>query len=115
MRGIASAQEKGRCAMVRTKDWLPIGSVVHVEGRSGLLMTIACMVGDEETGMLWDYAALPYPQGLTGPAGNVLFDKESIDGVFGLGFQNEDGEHMQELLLQAQEAFEEEKRKVRIA
>ncbi len=100
--------------MVHTEDWLPIGSVVHVEGRSGLLMTIACMVGDEETGVLWDYAALPYPQGLTGPAGNVLFDKESIDGVFGLGFQNEDGERMQELLHQAQEPFAEEKRKMRV-
>ena len=96
--------------MVGTREWLPIGSVVHVEGHDGLLLVIACMVGDEATEELWDYAAVAYPQGVTGPARDVLFDKDSIDGVFAVGFQNADGERMQELLVQAQTRFDEEKR-----
>ncbi len=95
--------------MITTQDWLSIGSIVHVEGRDGLLMVIACMVGDESTGRLWDYAAVPYPQGLTGPSRDVMLNKDSIDGVFALGFLNADGERMQQLLCQAQTRFEEDK------
>ena len=95
--------------MVRTEDWLPVGSIVHVEGRRGLLMVTAAMVGDERTGVLWDYAAVPYPQGLTGPNGDVMFNKDSVDGMFALGYQSADGERMQQLLVQAQDSFEEGK------
>lgn len=91
--------------MIQTTDWLPIGSVAHVRGRDGLLMVIACMAQDELTGELWDYAAVPYPLGLVGPERDVMFDKESIDGVFALGFQNEDSERLQELYQQAQGEF----------
>lgn len=96
--------------MVESQNWLPIGSVVHLEGRDGLLMIIACMVGDDATGELWDYAAVPYPQGVTGPKRDIMFDKEAIDGLFAVGFQNASGEHMQQLLCQAQVRFAEEKR-----
>ena len=101
--------------MVETNDWLPIGSVVHVEGRDGLVMTIACMVADADTGVLWDYAAVPYPQGVTGPRGDVLLNRESIDGVFHVGFQNADEERLQDLLKRAQLSFDEQKRASRAA
>lgn len=98
-----------------TVEWLPIGSVVHLKDRAGLLMVIACMVGDETSGMLWDYAAVPYPQGITGPGRDIVFDKAAIDGVFSIGFQNEDGERMQRLLCSAQDEFEQEKHSMRYA
>ena len=101
--------------MVETHDWLPIGSVIHLEGRDGLLMVIACMVGEESTGRLWDYAAVPYPEGVTGPGQDVMFDKDAIDGLFAVGFQNADGERLQQVLRQAQTRFDEDKRASRVA
>ena len=95
--------------MVNTKDWLPIGSVVHIAGRDGLVSIIASMVGDEASKTLWDYAAVPYPQGLTGQGRDIMFNKDAIDGVLGLGFVNADGERMESLLRQAEQEFEKRK------
>lgn len=77
---------------IAINKWLPIGSIVHLDNYDGLLMIISYMVSSEDDGVYWDYAAVPYPQGLVGPEGHVLFDRDVIDDILYLGFRNDEGE-----------------------
>ena len=91
--------------MITSSDWLPIGSVVHIEGYEGLVMVTTCIVADVDTGVLWDYAGVPYPMGKTRPDDDVMFDRESIDGIFYLGYQDDDNERYQDGLKMAEEQY----------
>lgn len=95
--------------MILTDEWLPIGSVVHIEGEKGLVVVIGSMQQDVESGRLWDYAGLPYPMGFTDPDQNVMFNKDSIDGVYFLGLQDAEGLRFQDMLRAYEETFYQEK------
>jgi hypothetical protein len=100
--------------MIESSSWLPIGSVVHIEGYDeDPIMITACMVGLEEDGSLWDYAGIPYPEGVTTHGQDILFDKDGIDAVFYVGYQSPDGERYQDALVAAEPAFNEAKLKSR--
>ncbi len=99
--------------MITTNEWLPIGSVVHLEGTDGLIMITAAMVGDTSTNQLWDYAGVSYPIGKARADDDVMFDRDAIDGIFYIGFQDEDGERYQDGLRMATEQFEQMKRDMR--
>ena len=90
--------------------WLPIGTVVHLEDYEGLVMIMAYMVSDQEDNVLWDYGAVPYPQGLTGSEGHILFDRSSIDDVMALGFRNDEGEMYRDILSDMDDEYLEKKR-----
>ena len=92
--------------MITTEDWLPIGSVIHIEGYEGLVMITTCMVGDSETKILYDYAGVPYPLGKSAPGDDIMFDRDAIDDIFYIGFQDEDGERYQDGLKMGTEVFE---------
>ncbi|WEV66958.1 DUF4176 domain-containing protein [Bifidobacterium sp. ESL0769] len=77
--------------MFRTDEWLPIGSVVHVEDTNRLLMIAGAMQRDEATGKLWDYMGYPYPEGSTDPLKGVLFNKSGVDGVYSIGYLPAEG------------------------
>lgn len=96
--------------MVLSEGWLPIGSVVHLSGREGMLMVVSVMAKNAETGELFDYAAVEYPGGKTDVDKSVLFNREGVDCVYFLGLQDAEGLRFQDILNAQNEAFQQEKR-----
>lgn len=97
--------------MVLTQDWLPIGSVVHVAGNEGLYFIIGYMQQTTD-GAVWDYAARPYPMGYMGDDQDVYFDRDGVDGVYGLGLQNIDGDQWQNYLTSLEPEYDRLKARV---
>ena len=74
------------------KDLLPIGSVVLLKGGEKRVMIcgrIQAKIGDEK---IYDYSACYYPEGIINPTSMFFFDRDAIDRVFFIGFQ--DGEEL---------------------
>jgi hypothetical protein len=100
---------KGR-HVITTNDWLPIGSVVHIsERKDSLVFILGMMQADQDTGQLWDYCGLPYPTGYDGNGGYILFNKDSIDCIYFVGYQNADGLQHQSILKLFEDDFEQSK------
>ncbi|WP_307738730.1 DUF4176 domain-containing protein [uncultured Parolsenella sp.] len=72
--------------MVSTKDWLPLGSVVHIDGYEGFFFIIGYMQMTESG--VWDYAGRPYPMGFMGEDKDICFNREDIDGLYYVGYQD---------------------------
>jgi hypothetical protein len=96
--------------MLTTDQWLPLGSVVHLEGNDGLVTILGYMQQDVGTGRLWDYFGLAHPVGFTEPGNDLMFDRDAIDGVVYVGYQDFDWERMNDLLKKTEPSFLEAKR-----
>lgn len=84
--------------MVKTGDWLPIGSVVHVGGVEDPLVIIGYLGRDNGEGRMWDYFGRKYPAGWSSDEPDVMFDREGIERVAYIGFQDERFEELVGLL-----------------
>lgn len=98
--------QDGHARGVGADDWLPLGSVVTLKGARHQVMiygrrqrvqgAVGADASDDATGVApvdgreWDYVACPWPEGNMGPGHTYLFDAESIDTVWFLGYQNRD-------------------------
>lgn len=96
--------------MVSTQDWLPLGSVVHLTGREGLYFVIGYMQMTEEG--VWDYGARSYPIGYMGDDSDVYFDRNAIDGVYAIGYQDMNSEQYQNYLKAQEPGLAELKERV---
>ena len=72
------------------KDWMPIGTVVRMEGAERLVMIVGYMAIDGMTGRAWDYAGYPYPEGKQDPS-ELFFDRGDIAELYQLGFCDAEG------------------------
>lgn len=70
-----------------TNKWLPLGSVVVLEGGNKQLMIYGRLQRENEKDTLWDYVGCPFPEGNIGPEHTYIFNKEQIERVFFLGYQ----------------------------
>jgi hypothetical protein len=71
------------------KDLLPIGSVVLLKGGEKRIMIcgrIQAKTGDDQT--IYDYSACLYPQGMLGSSNMFFFNRDAIEQVFFIGFQD---------------------------
>ncbi len=75
------------------EKYLPIGSVVLLEGGQKRVMIMGRGRLDESSGRSWDYLACPYPEGFLGEDYAYLFNHEQIERLFFIGFQ--DGEELE--------------------
>ncbi len=66
---------------------LPIGSVVTLKGNPTRLMIVGYLVKNKETDTMYDYCACIFPNGLD-VNNNILFNREDIDVIFFIGYQN---------------------------
>ena len=96
--------------MLTTEQWLPLGSVVHLAGSDDLVTIFGYMQQDIGTGLVWDYLGFVHPTGFTGPGNDIMFDRDSIDGVVCVGYQDFDWEHMSDLLRKTEPSYLEAKR-----
>lgn len=98
--------------MITNLDWLPVGSVVGLEGGERPVMISGVMVTDGETSQLWDYLGYPYPEGRQ-QAGDLFFDKSQIIEIFHVGFMNSTACAFQAYVEDKTPEFEEDKAKHR--
>lgn len=70
------------------KNLLPIGSVVLLKGGDKRIMICGRIQAKEGENRIYDYSACYYPQGLASADGVFFFDRDAIDRVFFLGFQD---------------------------
>ncbi|WP_071461506.1 DUF4176 domain-containing protein [Bacillus massilinigeriensis] len=84
---------------------LPNGSIVLLEGGNAKLMIYGrkqiLVTEDENNGMMYDYLAVPYPQGFIAPEHTYVFNHKNIAEVVFEGFSDEDEEEFQQILQQA--------------
>ena len=76
---------------MKVEGLMPIGSVVMLLGGEHRVMITGYAqrkVGEENK--LFDYAGCLYPEGMIGPDKTILFNRESIERVFALGYTNEE-------------------------
>ncbi|MDR1265442.1 MAG: DUF4176 domain-containing protein [Propionibacteriaceae bacterium] len=76
----------------RMPKYLPLGSVVTLNGGDGKLVIGGRRRRDVSKGRLFDYAGCPYPEGDDGAGATILFDHDDITWVHYLGFADEDEE-----------------------
>ena len=70
------------------KALLPIGSVVLLKDATKKLMIIGILQVDQNKNTLYDYLAVPYPEGFLGADANFLFQHEDINDVIFTGYRS---------------------------
>ncbi len=70
---------------------LPIGSVVRLKNAERKLMIFGILQKEKaETGRIFDYVAVPYPEGLQGMGLNIGFNHEDIEEIIWRGYEDDD-------------------------
>jgi hypothetical protein len=72
------------------KRYLPIGSVVKLEGGEKRVMIYGRRQKQLNSEVIWDYIACLYPEGNISEEYMYLFNNEQIEVVYGIGFQDEE-------------------------
>ena len=71
--------------MVSTEDWLPIGSVVYVRGFEDPVVIIGYLGRDGGAGK----TCRKYPAGWSSDEKDIMFDRDAVEGVLYVGYQDE--------------------------
>lgn len=69
-------------------DLLPIGSVVLLKGANKRVMIISRIQAMADTKAIYDYASCPYPEGIVDPENIIFFNRDDIERVYFIGFQD---------------------------
>lgn len=72
------------------KNLLPIGSVVLLNGGDKKIMICGRIQAKEGEDKIYDYSACYYPEGIVDPSSMFFFDRDAIETVFFLGFQDKE-------------------------
>jgi hypothetical protein len=74
----------------RLPKYLPIGSVVHLQGGDKKLMIFGRLQQDSANGKVFDYVGCPYPEGHIAPKATFLFNHADIAWIHYLGLADAD-------------------------
>lgn len=72
------------------KNLLPVGSVVLLKGGNKRVMICGRIQAKEGDSVIYDYSACYYPEGITDPEAMFFFNRDAIDTVFFIGFQDKE-------------------------
>lgn len=72
------------------KNLLPIGSVVLLKGGDKKIMICGRIQAKEGENTIYDYSACYYPEGIVDPSSMFFFNRDVIDTVYFIGFQDKD-------------------------
>jgi len=81
--------------------FLPIGSVVLLKDSKRRLMINGYLQKSNETGKVWDYCGILYPEGYLNADNLFLFNNDQIDQIYALGYQDAEQFAMLERLKEA--------------
>ena len=70
------------------KDLLPIGSVVLLKDATKKLVIIGVLQVNAEQNKMYDYLAVPYPEGYLGLDNIYLFNQGDINDIIFRGYTN---------------------------
>ena len=71
------------------KELLPVGSVVLLKNATKKLMINGILqVNPANKDKVYDYLAVPYPEGYVGGEKNFLFNHEDINDIIFIGYTN---------------------------
>lgn len=70
------------------KDMLPIGSVVLLKGGEKRIMICGRIQAKKGDSKVYDYSACYYPEGILDPTSMFFFNRDAIEKVFFVGFQD---------------------------
>lgn len=92
--------------MIEVSGWLPIGSVVEVTDFDVPVFISGQMQHAVEEDTYWDYSGFAYPLGNIGTESGVVFNKDAIENVLYIGYQNTDGLRWMDALEASEAEFE---------
>ena len=72
------------------KNLLPIGSVVLLRGGTKRVMICGRIQARAGSDRIYDYSACWYPEGITRPDEMFFFDRDALETVFFVGFQDKE-------------------------
>ena len=70
------------------KDLLPCGSVVKLTEGDHYVMICGRVVLADGNDHIFDYAGCFYPEGMAGSENTLFFDRDAIESVLFIGFQD---------------------------
>ena len=73
---------------MENKTYLPIGSVVLLEGQNKRVMITGRRVISQSEGLEDDYRGCFYPEGVTGERDVLVFNRSDISMIYFIGFQD---------------------------
>ena len=80
------------------KELLPIGSVVLLKNATKKLMIIGIMQVMKDPDKMYDYLAVPFPEGYLGAENNFLFNHDDINDVIFEGYHNPEQENFMKVM-----------------
>lgn len=70
---------------------LPVGTVVLLKNSTKRVMIIGvCQLAASDPSKVWDYVGCPFPEGFLGPDKTYLFNREQIERIYAVGYQDEE-------------------------
>lgn len=96
-----------------SKELLPLGSILYLEGATSKLMVVGrgpVFESDNET-VYSDYVGVVYPEGIN-PEDAIFFNHENIDKVVFEGFKDEEEERFMEVYKEWESKLEVKKLKM---
>ena len=69
---------------------MPIGSVVLLKGGDKRIMICGRIQAKEGENTIYDYSACYYPEGIVDPTSMFFFNRDAIDTVYFVGFQDKE-------------------------
>ena len=72
------------------RNILPLGSVITLKKGRKKLMIIGRIQEERSSGILYDYAAVLYPEGILDASELYMFQGEDIDRIYHVGLQEEE-------------------------
>ena len=66
--------------------WLPLGTVVTLNGGSRRVMVVGRVQRDARTGIIYEYGACPWPQGMVDGSDLIVFNHGDVAQVHANGF-----------------------------
>ncbi len=70
------------------KDLLPCGSIVRLAEGEHLVMICGRVVLAGGNDHIYDYTGVFYPEGMTGKDNMIFFDRDAIENILFIGFQD---------------------------
>lgn len=70
------------------ENLLPIGSVVLLKGGNKRIMICGRIQAKDGENVIYDYSACYYPEGIIDPESMFFFNRDAIEKVYFIGFQD---------------------------
>ena len=88
-------------------EYLPIGTVVKTKLMDKTLMVYGRKQHSEYKNADFDYVAVLYPEGNINEKFNFFFNQDDIENIIYMGYQNEEEERFQNIILNKGSAKDE--------